>query len=144
VKQPMLDSAETKAILRRMAEVRCDLDEGAQEIAESARDLGDWQHYVKSYPWLSLGAACLIGYMMVPRRRVEVPAFNDSLPESIDQDRPLPDTRPSWTSGIRNAARTQVGNLLWRSALSLAEQQLNQYFAGWSDAPTPEHSKDKT
>lgn len=143
MKHPMLDSTETKAILRRMAEVRCDLDEGAQEIAESARDLGDWQHYVKSYPWISMGAACLIGYLMVPRRHTDLPALNDSLPETIDQERQLPDARPSWTSGLRNAARTQVGNLLWRSALALAEQQVNQYLSGWSDTTAPEHSKDK-
>jgi hypothetical protein len=39
VERSMQDSPETKAILRRMEEVRCDLDEGAQEIAESARDM---------------------------------------------------------------------------------------------------------
>ena len=57
----MQDSPETQAILRRMEEVRCDLDEGAQEIAESAHDLIEWRHYVKNYPWICVGAACTIG-----------------------------------------------------------------------------------
>jgi len=144
VKQPMLDSAETKAILRRMAEVRCDLDEGAQEIVDSTRDLGDWQHYVKSYPWLSLGAACLIGYMVVPRRRVELPRGDQSLAETAGPEAGLPNPSSSWTAGISKAVQTYAGNLLWRSALSLAGRQLNQYLAVRSGTPASEHSEDKT
>lgn len=66
----MQDSQETQAILRRMEEVRCDLDEGAKEIAESARDMGEWRHYVKNYPWVSVGVACVIGYAVIPRHRL--------------------------------------------------------------------------
>jgi hypothetical protein len=46
----MQDSPEAQAIRIRMDEVRCDLDEGVQEMVESARDMSDWRHYVKACP----------------------------------------------------------------------------------------------
>jgi hypothetical protein len=40
VEKVMHESLETQTILQRMEEVRCDLDEGVQEIVEGARDMG--------------------------------------------------------------------------------------------------------
>jgi hypothetical protein len=28
----------------------------------------DWKHYVKTYPWVCLGAAVALGFLIVPRR----------------------------------------------------------------------------
>src|SRR5688572_26701536 len=63
----MHDSPKTNAIRQRMEEVRCDLDEGVQEIVEGARVMGMWRHYVRTYPWICLGAAVAGGYLIVPR-----------------------------------------------------------------------------
>ena len=62
------NSPETEAIRQRMEEVRCDLDEDVQEIVEGARDMGDWRSYVRTYPWICLGAALAVGYLIVPGR----------------------------------------------------------------------------
>ena len=64
----MHNSPETQAIRQRMEEVRCDLDEDVQEIVEGARDMGEWRSYVRTYPWVCLGAALAVGYLIVPRR----------------------------------------------------------------------------
>jgi hypothetical protein len=125
----MQDSPETQAILRRMAEVRCDLDEGAREIAESARDLLEWRRYVKDYPWICVGAACAIGYAIVPRRRLGLRKVNRTL---ADHSRLLTKSHSPSTSGFRSAVLMFAGNLLWRSALSYATRQANQYFAAQS------------
>ncbi len=125
----MQDSPETKAILRRMEEVRCDLDEGAREIAESAHDLVEWRHYVKNYPWICVGAACAIGYAIVPQRRVSFGKVNRTL---ADHSRLLTKSHASSTSSVRSAVLMFAGNLLWRSALSYATRKANQYFAGQS------------
>ena len=65
----MHDSHETNAIRQRMEEVRCDLDQDVQEIVEGARDLRDWRSYVRTYPWVCVGAALAVGYLLVPRRQ---------------------------------------------------------------------------
>lgn len=134
----MQDSPETIAILRRMAEVRADLDDGAQEIAEGARDLGQWQHYVKSYPWVCLTLAGVIGYVLVPRRRMRIGNADEVLAELLEQTRLLPKTRKPSSVGVFGALRAVAGNMLWRSALSYAVRQATQYFAKNSITSTPE------
>ncbi len=133
----MQDSPETEAILRRMVEVRRDLDEGVQEIVESARDLGEWSHYVKSYPWICMGIACVIGYVIVPQRRSKVQTGNQTLDDLV-RDQPLTNTHLPAVSGIGSAVRMFASNMVWRSLLSLATQQANQYFAARSGKSPPE------
>ena len=123
----MQDSPETAALLRRMAEVRADLDDGAQEIAESARDLGEWRHYVKTYPWLSMGIACVIGYVIVPRRRARPQNAQQLIAEWIEQSRGL--ANPPSTRGVLGAVRALAGNLLWRSVISFVARRATQAVA---------------
>jgi hypothetical protein len=138
VERTTYDSPETKAILRRMEEVRCNLDEGAQEIAESARDLTEWRHYVKRYPLTCLGTACAIGYAIVPRRRLELQKVNQTLGELADQSRLLKTSQSPPTASLRTSVLMFAGNLLWRSALSYAARQATQYFSEKSVASTLE------
>jgi hypothetical protein len=63
---------ESEEILRRMKEIRNDLDEDVQEIVEQARAMQDWRTYMKSHPWVFVGAAVAVGYILVPNRRVRV------------------------------------------------------------------------
>lgn len=65
-------SNESEEILRRMKEIRNDLDEDVQEIVEQARAMQDWRTYMKSHPWVFVGAAVAVGYILVPNRRVRV------------------------------------------------------------------------
>ena len=139
MERSLQDSPETQAILRRMEEVRCDLDEVAQEIAESARDLGDWHHYVRNYPWVSVGVACTIGYVIVPRRREGFHAVNRSLDELVDHSRLLAKSHPPSKSGVRSSMFMFAGNLLWRSVLSFATRKAIQHFAAPSVKLPSEH-----
>lgn len=133
------DSRETTALLRRMAEVRADLDDGAQEIAESARDLGEWRHYVKSYPWVCLGVACVVGYLIVPRRRVG-PENARQMSEWIEQSRVLANPPSPSNRGVLGAIRAVAGNLLWRSALSFVARRATQAVAAALTSPAKESS----
>lgn len=131
------DSPDTIAILRRMKEVRCDLSDGAQEIAESARDMGEWRHYVRNYPWIVLGTACAIGYVIVPRRRLKVRKVNRTLNELTDHSRLMKKSDSPSTSGVGKAVLMFAAQLLWRSALSRATREANQYFAAKSGTTLP-------
>jgi hypothetical protein len=132
------DSPETMALLRRMAEVRADLDDGAQEIAEGARDLGEWRHYVKTYPWLSMGVACVIGYVIVPRRRVGPEIAQQLIAEWIAQSRVVTNPPSLSTRGVLGAFRAIAGNLLWRSAISFVARRATQAVAAAITSPAKE------
>jgi hypothetical protein len=134
----MQDSPETAALLRRMAEVRADLDDAVQEIAESARDLGEWRHYVKTYPWLSMGVACVVGYVIVPRRRVGLGNTQQLMAEWIEQSRQLTNPPSPSSLGVFGAVRTIAGNLLWRSALSFVARRATQAMAAAIASPAKE------
>jgi len=54
-----------KAIQKRMKEVRREL---GNDLATSARDITNWRSYVRASPWICLGAAVAIGYLVVPKK----------------------------------------------------------------------------
>src|SRR5215212_5967051 len=83
------DSPTTLAIRQRMDQVRCDLDEDVQGIVEGARDMGQWRHYLKSYPWLGAGLALAAGYLIVPRRAVGMLQSTQTLADLASQGRSL-------------------------------------------------------
>jgi hypothetical protein len=55
-------------IQQQMRQVRRELGEDVQEIVDSARTMTDWRHYVRTYPWVCLGAAAVVGFLVVPSR----------------------------------------------------------------------------
>ena len=79
-------SHDTKAIRQRMEEMRCDLDEDVQGIVEGARDMRDWRSYVKTYPWVCVGAAMAVGYLLVPRRPASMQPDVEALAELVKQN----------------------------------------------------------
>ena len=52
----------------RMQGIRCDIDQGLEDVSASARSMVDWKHYVKTYPWVCLGTAAALGFLIVPKR----------------------------------------------------------------------------
>jgi hypothetical protein len=60
----------------RMQGIRGDIDQGLEDMSASARSMVDWKHYVKTYPWVCLGTAAALGFLIVPKR---APAINAGL-----------------------------------------------------------------
>lgn len=124
----MPNSPETKAIRHRMEEVRCNLDEDVQEIVEGAREMGKWRTYVQSYPWLSVGAALAVGYLIVPRVSGMQPDAQ-TLAELAKQSRLLA-TSPLPAEGkARGILLRFVGNLLLRGVSSYVGQRVGKLLA---------------
>ena len=121
------NSHETKAIRRRMEEVRRDLDEGVQEIVEGARDMRDWRAYVRTYPWVCVGATMAVGYMLVRQRRVAMRPDADLLAELAKQSRlaATPDSPPK--SGKSARLLAFVGTLVVRGVASYVGQQAREF-----------------
>lgn len=133
----MHESRETESIRQRMEVLRCDLDEDVQEIVEGAREVRDWRSYVRSYPWVCVGAALAIGYWIVPGRHFglqDAPA----LAELAKQSRLLAESHSGPKRNVRGMLLTIAGNLLARGALSIVERCAGKYFG----SPTVESPQD--
>jgi hypothetical protein len=52
-----------------MQETRDQLHRDVGGLVRDARGVVDWRRNVKRYPWLAVGAAAALGYLIVPKRR---------------------------------------------------------------------------
>lgn len=133
----MRDSPETNAIRRRMEDVRCDLDEDVQVIVEGARGMADWRSYVKSYPWVCLGAALAVGYVIVPRRPKEMQPDAAMLAELAKQSRLLAASQVPPQGKASGILLALVGSLVMRGVSSFVGQQADKLFAKQAAKPQP-------
>ena len=62
-------TSEIEDIRRQMARIRRELHEDVRGVVESAEAVTDWTHYIRDYPWASVGLALAVGFFVVPRRR---------------------------------------------------------------------------
>lgn len=65
----MTTDDQADAVRRRMAELRQDLSSDVRDVGRSAREMTDWTHYVRRFPWATVAVAAAIGYMLVPRKK---------------------------------------------------------------------------
>jgi hypothetical protein len=135
VEQVLNESVETQAILQRMSEVRCDLDEDVQEIVEGARVMGKWRYYVRTYPWVFLGAALAAGYLIVPRRQSAIRPDPQTPPELANHIPFVGAAQVSPTGNTRGMLLGFVGNLVLRGLTSYAMQQADKLFATQTSTP---------
>lgn len=63
---------EIEEIRKGMARIRRELHEDVKDVVESAEAVTDWKHYIRDYPWASMGLAVAIGFVLVPKRRKTV------------------------------------------------------------------------
>ena len=61
-------SNDVDEIRRQMATIRRAMHEDVKEVVATAEAATDWKRYLTAYPWVSLGAAFVVGYMIVPKR----------------------------------------------------------------------------
>jgi hypothetical protein len=110
-----MSASSAESIRQRMREVRCELGEDVQEFVETAKTVTDWRFYVERYPWICMGAAFAIGYVVVPKK---VKMFN------LDADAVLELARrkelvikPEKKEKEKKSWRSNLGSLLATAAL---------------------------
>ena len=122
------NSHETKAIRQRMEEVRCDLDEDVQGIVEGARDMRDWRSYVRTYPWICVGAALAVGYWIVPRRHMAMQPNAETIAELVKQSRLAETPLVTPLGKARGLLLRCVGNLVMQGVSAYVGQQAGKHF----------------
>jgi hypothetical protein len=124
-------------IRAQMRVIRRDLRANVQGIVVNANQLFDWKNYVRSFPWLTLGAAALVGYLLVPRRKYATLAIPKKTQESIENLRqeihaavapPPPAPAPSLVATLLPV----VGGI----ALKLGTSYLTRMAGNWLEQAT--------
>lgn len=65
--------SEIDDIRRQMALIRHELHVDVKDVVQTAEAVVDWRHYIRRYPWVALGVAATVGYLIVPRRQPAAP-----------------------------------------------------------------------
>lgn len=111
-----------------MSTIRQELDDDVQEVVAEARQLTDWKHYVRDFPWVTLGAAAAVGYLLVPRRLEVVRPDAESLAKLARRDGFVVEHRPKQSAGpgLLETFASMAGRILLRTALTQASQQVGR------------------
>jgi hypothetical protein len=126
-------------IQRDMREVRADLRGNVQEMVEQASGLTDWQEYVKAYPWLSLGAAAVVGYLLVPSRPTVIqPSAKELLELAKAHKVPVQLQATPAPPGFVGALLGLAGNALLQTGMSVASQYFSQIQQDFTAPPSPD------
>lgn len=118
------------AIKQRMQEIRTQLPYDVDIARQSARQLSDWKYHMGRYPWALIGAAVVVGYVMVPRRKkseVKVIHHDYSPPDREQTDgfvRPQPSKR-----GLIGGIGGAIATIAMKQAATLIAHQVSQRFS---------------
>lgn len=118
-------------IRRKMARIRRELHEDVRDVVEGAEAVSDWRHYVRRYPWATVGAACAIGFFLVPKRKkptIKPAEVAEAVAAIIPQLTPAAPPVPEKKGG--GLIRGAIG-LLAPVALRAAQNYATHFVSNW-------------
>jgi hypothetical protein len=126
---------DVEQIRRRMAQIRRELHEDVREVVASAEAVTDWHRYIRKFPWVAIGLAAGIGYLIVPRRhrkaaaRPATGADVAEVREAVEEIRPAARSRvpEREKKGLIAMGVGLLGPVLLRAAQGYAVQYLENW-----------------
>jgi hypothetical protein len=115
-----------ESIRAQMQQLRCEIDEDVEGMAVSARNKVDWRHYVRTYPWVCLGSAIALGFLIVPRRSTAIRADLASRTELARTGRPAVAPGPAVLRGVVDGLLTAAANIAVRKATACLVQSVGR------------------
>ncbi len=131
----MNDPPPADAVRARMQQIRCEMDQDLEEMVASARDMVDWKHYVKTYPWVCLGAAAALGFLIVPKRSTAIHPDLATLTELVKTGHMVAEPAPAATRGLVDALLATVASIAVRKGIELLGQSAARLLGRAADAP---------
>ena len=104
------------AVRERMLKLRCEIDGDMEDVSASARTMVDWKHYVKTHPWVCLGAVAALGFLIVPKRSRAINAELATPTELAGTGHPIVKPASAATHGLIDALLAAVANIAVRKA----------------------------
>jgi len=89
-------SNDVDEIYHRMAVIRRDLHTNVSESVAGAEAVVDWGRYTWTYPWIALGAAAAVGYLIYTSGHQKVAADTGSLADEAKAGEPVAGARAAW------------------------------------------------
>ena len=117
----------------RMQGIRCEIDQDLQDVSASARSMVDWKHYVKTYPWVCMGAAAALGFLIVPKR--STPTAPTCPPRAAGNDRSTGrHAAPTAARGVVDALVGAIAGIAVREAIAYLGENAEKL---WEITRTP-------
>ena len=136
VKVPIMNDPPLDDNVRvRMQGIRCEIDQDLEDVSASAHRMVDWRHYVRTYPWVCLGTAAALGFLVVPRRSTKIYA---KLATQTTLERPGHFVVEPSSSAPRRMITTllaTVASMAVRSVIGLLAQSSARVLGIMEDAP---------
>ncbi|MBL8849923.1 MAG: hypothetical protein JNG89_09570 [Planctomycetaceae bacterium] len=95
------------------------------EVVAGARELTDWRHYPRRFPWLTLGAAAMAGFAVIPRRAEPIVANAQALQDFADRHLRGGEQKAR-ERGMLGALIVTLGTAALRMGLSAAGRELTR------------------
>ena len=111
----MNDPPLADAVRARMKLIRREIDQDMEDIDQDMEDMADWRHYVRTYPWVCLGTAAVLGYLIVPRRSTAKRVLG-TLSELAKAGHLVVKPAPSPTRGLVDGLLATAANIAIREA----------------------------
>ena len=118
----MNNPPQADAVRERMQQIRCEIDGDMEDMSASAHTMVDWKHYVKTYPWVCLGAAAALGFLIVPKRSRAICPDLATLTELARTGHPVVKPAPAATRGMIDALVATVASIAVRKATAYLGQ----------------------
>jgi hypothetical protein len=130
-----LATTQADEIQKEMRQIRVELKENVQEIVSGAREIVDWQSYVKAYPWLTVGAAAFVGYLLVPNRTTVIRPDPEALRE-LTKSREMLEQQVKPKKSLMGMVVGMVAASAAQAAMSVASHQVQQLLHSLQQPPT--------
>ncbi len=118
----MNDAPRADAVRARMRQLRCEIDGDVENMAAHARIMVDWKHYVKTYPWVCLGTAAVLGFLIVPKRSSAICPDVATLTELAGSGHLVVKPASTAAQGLIDALLATVANIAVRKATACLGQ----------------------
>jgi hypothetical protein len=131
--------ATAEQIQQQMRAVRSELREDVQEIVANARVMAEWQYYVRTYPWLCVGAATAAGYLLVPPRVNVVRPDSRELADMVRQHQLAlkAELKPRPATGVLGSLVNMAAGAALQGVMAIASYQMDQLLKGWTARSKP-------
>lgn len=126
---------ESNQIREQMARIRRDLNEDVEAVVENAKELTDWRGFVRRHPILSVGAAAVVGFVVVPNRLNVISPSADTLEKLAKKNRLVVKAKPDVKrqAGMVSPLLNLIGGAMMRTAFTMAGQHISKAVAATSD-----------
>ena len=114
------------AVRARMRQLRCEIDGDVENMAAHARIMVDWKHYVKTYPWVCLGTAAVLGFLIVPKRSSAICPDVATLTELAGSGHLVVKPASTAAQGLIDALLATVANIAVQRATAYLGQSVGR------------------